>query len=183
MPPGQIAAAAVLKDMVSTGFVAAALTAVCGEVARQALAASAAHTRATRASGVTVYRLTIPGRVIIDAAILMMATLAALVLYHGEDWRIAAMLGAFVALCVFAYPGAVIVDAGTGIRTRRWYGGTVRIAWHDVAELKRQDQVGQTTVVGHSGRQIVHTSLHADRDGFRGEVERYARLTPRFVPR
>ncbi len=160
--------------MASNAFMAAAVTAVLGEAARQALSASAAHSRAKRSAGVTIYRLTLPGRLVIDAAILIMGGLAVIVLAHGDSPWIAAMLGAFVALCVLAYPGDVIVDPAFGIRTRRWYGRAVAIAWQDVAELKNQDQVGQTTVISFSGRHIVHTSLHADGAGFRREVRRYA---------
>ena len=170
-------------DMVSSSVVAAAMTAFVGEIARQTLMASSARARARRSGRTTVYRLTRMGRFVFGAAILLMSTLAGLVLYHGEDWRIAALLGGFVALCVFAYPGDVIVDPATGVRTRRWYGATVRIAWHEVADLRLQDQVGQTTVVSVGGRQIVHTSMHVDRAGFRRAVTCYARLTPRIVPR
>jgi hypothetical protein len=169
-------------DMAIAGFVAAGMTAIAGEVARQSLTTSAARARARRAGGATVYRVTLAGRFVFDAAIVIMAGLAALVVYHGEDWRIAALLGGFVMLCVFAYPGAIVVDA-TGVRTRRWYGRPVRIAWPEVAELTQQDRVGQTTLVSYSGRSIVHTSLHADGAGFRREVTARARLTPRIVPR
>ena len=164
------------------GFLSAALTALLSEFTRQWLTASANRARARHSGGTTIYRLTLAGRLIIDAAILLMAGLAALVLYHGEDWRIALLLGGFVALCVFAYPGDVIVEASTGVRTRRWYGAAVKIAWRDVADLKGSDQLGQVTLVSVSGRRIVHTSLHADGPGFRREIQRHARLTPRIVP-
>jgi len=164
------------------GFLSAALTALLAEITRQSLTASATRARARRAGRITIYRLTFAGRLVIDAAILLMAGLAALVVYHGEDWRIAAMLGGFAALCVFAYPGDVVVDPGAGVRTRRWYGRAVQIAWYDVAELKGADQLGQLTLVSVTGQQIVHTSLHSDGPGFRRDIETYARLTPRLGP-
>jgi hypothetical protein len=168
--------------MANGTFVAAALTAFAGEIARQVLTAWAARTRARRSTGITTYQVTLVGRFIIDAAIVIMGGLAVVVLYNGDSAWIAAMMGGFTALCVFAYPGPIVVDPASGLRTRRWYGAAVRIAWHEVAELKNQDQVGQTTVISVSGRQIVHTSLHADSAGFRHDVQRYARLTPRLSP-
>ena len=160
----------------------AVITALAGEFARRTLMASAAHARARRVGGATIYRVTLIGRLIFNTAVLVMGSLAGLVLYDGDDWRIAALLGAFVALCLFAYPGAIVVEPSRGVQTRRWYGRPLVIAWHDVAELRAMDQVGQCVVVSHSGRQIVHTSLHADDPGFRREVTYYARLTPRVVP-
>lgn len=158
------------------------LTALLAE-ARQGLGASAARARARRAGGVTIYPLTLAGRLVFDAAILLMAGLAALVLYHGDDWRVAALLAAFVALCVFAYPGDVVVDPAVGVRTRRWYTQPIVIGWHDVAELKTGDQLGQSTVVSVSGRTIVHTSLHADREGFCRDVRRYGPPSGAGAPR
>jgi hypothetical protein len=160
----------------------AVMTALVGELARRTLMASAARARARRVAGATLYRVTLIGHLIFTAAILVMGSLAAFVLYDGDDWRIAALLGGFVALCLFAYPGAIVVEPSRGVRTRRWYGHPVCIAWHDVAELRPMDQVGQVVVISHSGRQIIHTSLHADDPGFRREVTYYARLTPRVVP-
>jgi len=158
------------------------MTALVGEIARRTLMASSARARSRRVAGATVYRVTLVGRLIFNAAILLMGTLAAIVIYHGDDWRIAALLGAFVMLCVLAYPGDIVIEPARGVRTRRWYGRPVAIAWDEVAELRAMDQVGQCVVVSHSGRQIVHTGLHADDAGFRREVTYYARLTPRIVP-
>jgi hypothetical protein len=158
-----------------SGLLAAALTAILSEGVRQALTASARCTRARRAGAATIYRVTPAGRFVFDAAIVIMGGLACLVVYHGDDWRIAALLGGFTLLCVLAYPGDVVIDPATGIRTRRWYGRPVAIAWHEVADVRSVDQIGQTTVVGVSGRKIVHTSLHADGAGFCRDVARGAR--------
>ena len=160
----------------------AVITAFVGEFARQTLMASAARARARRVEGATDYRVTLIGRLIFGAAILLMGSLAAIVIYHGEDRRIAALLAGFVLLCLFGYPGDIVVDPARGVRTQRWYGRPTVIAWHEVADLRAMDRVGQSVVVSHSGRQIVHSSLHADDPGFRREVRYYARLTPRIVP-
>lgn len=157
-----------------SGVLTGAATVLVAEVVRQVLTVSAARSRARRTAGLTIYPLTLAGRLVFDAAILIMGGLAAIVLYAGDDWRIAALLGGFTLLCVFAYPGDVVVDAAFGVRTRRWYGRAVAMAWHDVAELRRADGIGQTTLIATGGRKIVHTSFHADGPGFSAEVQRYA---------
>jgi hypothetical protein len=167
--------------MASSALLPAAITAFVGEIARQVLMASAARARARRQGATAVYRVTLVGRLVFDAAILVLGGLAAIVIYQGDDWRIAALLGGFAMLCVFGYPGPVVLDS-RGLQTRRWYGRPVRIEWHDVADMRVQTEVGQTTVVSRDGHFIVHTSLHADSLGFRAEVRWRAQLTPRVVP-
>jgi hypothetical protein len=157
-----------------TTFLTAAVTALVAELARQILAASAGRARARRAGAAAIYRLTIAGRLVIDAAILLMGGLAYLVVANGEDWRIAALLGGFTALCVFAYPGAIVVDPVQGLQSKRWYSRPVEMAWIEVSEMRCADLVGQTTIASSNGRTIVHTSLHADSAGFRRDVLRYA---------
>jgi hypothetical protein len=159
------------------GLLTGALTALLSEAVRQWLTASARRTRARRSAGVTIHPVTLAGRLIFDAAILIMGGLAVLVVYHREDWRIAALVGAFALLCLFAYPGPIVVDPRAGVRMRRWYGRTVEIVWRDVVELRGIDPLGQSTLISRSGRKIVHTSLHADGDGFCREVRAHAPLT------
>lgn len=168
--------------MDTAGFAAAGAAAVIGEYLRQLLFGSAARARARRAAGIRIYDVTLAGRLLFAAAVLIFAGLIAIIVIDGDDWRITLLLWPFLLLCVFALPGPIRVDA-TGLDTRRWYGPHTRIPWREVIDVRGPDGLGQVIVIGANGQKIVHIGLHAGAQAFYHDVMTYARVSPsRIVP-
>jgi hypothetical protein len=169
--------------MTTPDAIAAGLTVVLGESLRQLLFSSAARARARRTAGSTIYDVTLAGRLIFTAAIVIIGGLIVAVLVDGDDWRITLLLAPFLVLCLAGIPGSIRVDPANGVSTRRWYGRTRRIAWREVIDVRGPDGIGQVIVSGANGQKIVHTGLHAGAAAFRRQVLQYARVSPtRIVP-
>jgi hypothetical protein len=166
--------------MDTAGYVAAGVTAVIGEYARQALFASAARARARRSQGTTTYDVTRASRAVFVLAAIIFGGLIVAILVNGDDWRLTLLLAPFLLLCVLAPPGPIRVDAA-GISTRRWYTRETRILWRELIEVRGPDRLGQVFVRGGNGQEITHTGLHAGAVEFHRHVMRYARV-PNQIP-
>ena len=92
----------------------------------------------------------------------------------GEDWY-----GMFIPLVVvvailLAMPGTVIVSSG-GIEQHRWIRSDRKIAWDEIAWMRRGVNTGTTYVKSkNGGRPVSFSPLLVGQSRFESEVRRHA---------
>jgi hypothetical protein len=95
--------------------------------------------------------------------------------HRPDEWWVAYLFLAFVALFVFMYPPVLSIEVD-GIGSRSWFGGEKKIHWQDVASLNFNVGNRQFTVRANDGRKISHAGFNVDPGRFQSEIHSRTRL-------